>query len=124
MGPPDRPIRMDLGSASVRWGLARLSSTQPPPTRPRPAACAIRGRVDGPGSTGSGWRGPSCDAPGWQLFAGLAGVIAGVVVLATPENSVKVLTVLAGIWLLFMGVVETGTAIRIRAHAKRLPAGM
>jgi uncharacterized membrane protein HdeD (DUF308 family) len=67
---------------------------------------------------------PLMPARGWHVFAGMMGVIAGVVVLVTPEKSITVLTVLAGIWLLFMGVVETGTAIRIRAHAKQLPTGM
>jgi uncharacterized membrane protein HdeD (DUF308 family) len=67
---------------------------------------------------------PHMPARGWQIFAGMVGAAAGVVVLITPVTSITVLTVLAGIWLLFMGVVETGTAIRIRAHAKQLPPGM
>ncbi len=64
---------------------------------------------------------PLMPARGWHLAAGFAGIAAGTVVLVSPEGSLKVLTVLAGIWLLFMGVVEFATALRIRADAQRLP---
>ena len=67
---------------------------------------------------------PRMPARGWQLFAGAMSLVAGVVVLVAPVGSLKALTVLAGIWLLFMGVIEVGTAFGIRAEAKRLPPGV
>lgn len=66
---------------------------------------------------------PDMPAGGWQVFAGLLGVIAGVVVLVAPVGSVTALAVLVGIWLLFMGIAETWTALQLRAEARRLPPG-
>ena len=66
---------------------------------------------------------PAMPARGWQLFSGVIGIIAGVVVLASPFSSIHLLTVFAGIWLLVTGVVEIATALRIRSHAKQIPQG-
>jgi uncharacterized membrane protein HdeD (DUF308 family) len=66
---------------------------------------------------------PAMPARGWQLFSGVVGIIAGVVVLASPFSSIHLLTVFAGIWLLVTGVVEIATALRIRSHAKQIPQG-
>jgi uncharacterized membrane protein HdeD (DUF308 family) len=66
---------------------------------------------------------PGMPARGWQLFSGVVGIIAGVVVLASPFSSIHLLTVFAGIWLLVTGVVEIATALRIRSHAKQIPQG-
>ena len=67
---------------------------------------------------------PAMPARGWQLFSGIVGILAGVVVLTEPVSSIWVLTLFAGIWLLVTGVVEIATAFRIRSHAKQIPAGM
>jgi len=67
---------------------------------------------------------PAMPARGWQLLAGVVGVLAGVVVLASPFSSVHILTVFAGIWLLVTGVVEIATALRIRSHARQLPPSL
>ena len=67
---------------------------------------------------------PAMPARGWQLFAGVVGILAGVVVLSSPFSSIHILTVFAGIWLLVTGVVEIATALRIRAHAQQLPPGL
>ena len=64
---------------------------------------------------------PGMPARGWQLFAGLVGILAGIVVLSSPFSSIHLLTVFAGIWLIVTGVVEIATAIRIRSDAKQLP---
>jgi uncharacterized membrane protein HdeD (DUF308 family) len=66
---------------------------------------------------------PAMPARGWQLFSGVLGILAGVVVLSSPVASVWVLTLFAGIWLLVTGVAEIATAFRIRNHASRLPPG-
>ena len=67
---------------------------------------------------------PAMPARGWQLFAGVVGILAGVVVLSSPLSSIHILTVFAGIWLLVTGVVEIATALRIRGHARRIPPGV
>ena len=67
---------------------------------------------------------PAMPARGWQLFAGVVGVLAGVVVLASPFSSIHLLTVFAGIWLLITGVVEIATGLRIRSHAQQLPPSL
>jgi len=66
---------------------------------------------------------PAMPARGWQLFAGVVGILAGVVVLSSPLTSIWLLTLYCGIWLLVTGVVEIATALRIRSHAKQIPAG-
>lgn len=63
-------------------------------------------------------------ARGWQLFAGVVGTLAGLVVIASPFNSIGILTVFAGVWLLVTGVAEIISSLRIRSHAKRIPAGL
>jgi uncharacterized membrane protein HdeD (DUF308 family) len=61
---------------------------------------------------------PLMPARGWQMFAGVVGFIAGVVVLASPLTSIWVLTLFAGIWLIVTGVVEIVTAVRLRRHLR------
>ncbi|MFD0147855.1 HdeD family acid-resistance protein [Streptomyces sp. NPDC127132] len=62
-------------------------------------------------------------ARGWQIFLGVVSAIAGVVLIVSPLESAKVLTVLVGVWLLVVGVVEAVTAFVIRSRAKTLPPG-
>ncbi|MEU3478199.1 MULTISPECIES: HdeD family acid-resistance protein [Streptomyces] len=62
-------------------------------------------------------------ARGWQIFLGVVSAIAGVVLIVSPLESAAVLTVLVGIWLLVVGVVEAATAFMIRSRAKNLPPG-
>ncbi|MER6298273.1 HdeD family acid-resistance protein [Kitasatospora sp. NPDC001539] len=66
---------------------------------------------------------PLMPARGWQAFAGAANTLAGVLLMVWPVGSITALTVLAGCWLLILGVVEIATAIRVHAHAKQLPSG-
>jgi len=67
---------------------------------------------------------PHMPARGWQAFIGVMSAIAGVVLLVSPFRSIAVLTVLAGIWLLVVGVTEIATALRLRRGAKELPRTM
>ncbi|WP_327372947.1 HdeD family acid-resistance protein [Streptomyces sp. NBC_01216] len=62
-------------------------------------------------------------ARGWQVFLGVVSALAGVVLIVSPLESAKVLTVLVGVWLLVMGTVELVTALRVRARARALPPG-
>lgn len=51
---------------------------------------------------------------GWVAFSGVIGLLAGVVALAYPFDSVAVLLVVVGVWLVVLGVVETISAIQLR----------
>ncbi|MFC9699216.1 HdeD family acid-resistance protein [Streptomyces sp. NPDC056943] len=62
-------------------------------------------------------------ARGWQIFLGVVSAIAGVVLIVSPLESARVLTVLVGVWLLVVGVVEAVTAFVIHSRAKTLPPG-
>ncbi|AUY49057.1 HdeD family acid-resistance protein [Streptomyces sp. CB01881] len=63
-------------------------------------------------------------ARGWQAFAGAANTLAGVLLIVWPVGSITALTVLAGCWLLFLGLIEIVTALRIHSQAKRIPSGV
>jgi uncharacterized membrane protein HdeD (DUF308 family) len=60
-------------------------------------------------------------ARGWQIFLGILTFIAGVVLIDSPLTSVAVLTLLAGWWLVAVGIVEIIAAFRIRRHAGLVP---
>ncbi|MFJ5708557.1 HdeD family acid-resistance protein [Streptomyces sp. NPDC093105] len=66
---------------------------------------------------------PAMPARGWQVFLGVVSAIAGVVLIVSPLESVAVLTLLGGIWLIAVGAAEIVTAIQVRAGARRLPPG-
>ncbi|MET7480528.1 HdeD family acid-resistance protein [Streptomyces sp. NPDC005648] len=60
-------------------------------------------------------------ARGWQIFLGILTFIAGIVLIDSPFESVAVLTLVGGIWLVAVGVVEILTALRIRGRARQVP---
>jgi uncharacterized membrane protein HdeD (DUF308 family) len=60
-------------------------------------------------------------ARGWQIFLGIVTFIAGIVLIDSPFESVAVLTLVSGIWLVAVGIVELITAFRIRGRAERIP---
>ncbi|WP_329619879.1 HdeD family acid-resistance protein [Streptomyces sp. NBC_01255] len=66
---------------------------------------------------------PAMPARGWQIFLGVVSAVAGVVLIVSPLESARVLTVLAGVWLIVVGLVELVTAFVIRSRAKDLPQG-
>lgn len=51
---------------------------------------------------------------GWSLFFALVSLIAGIVVISAPVSSVTTLTVLLGIWLIIMGLMEVLGALIAR----------
>ncbi|MEV8546169.1 HdeD family acid-resistance protein [Streptomyces sp. NPDC051572] len=63
-------------------------------------------------------------ARGWQIFLGIVTFIAGIVLIDSPFRSVAVLTLVCGIWLVAVGVVEIVTAVRMRSHAKQVPQAL
>ncbi|MBD0423450.1 HdeD family acid-resistance protein [Streptomyces sp. TRM S81-3] len=64
---------------------------------------------------------PAMPARGWHLFLGLVTVVAGIVLVVSPVESVAVLTVVGGSWLVAVGVVEIVTSLRIRGRARQVP---
>ncbi|MFJ3905004.1 HdeD family acid-resistance protein [Streptomyces sp. NPDC090025] len=63
-------------------------------------------------------------ARGWQIFLGIVSALAGVVLIVSPLESAAVLTLMGGIWLLAVGVVEIVTAFQVRSRAKHIPPGV
>ena len=55
---------------------------------------------------------------GWYAVLGVISVIAGFVVLAWPFDSIIVLVLVTGVWLVVMGVVQIVQAFQIRKDAK------
>jgi uncharacterized membrane protein HdeD (DUF308 family) len=56
----------------------------------------------------------------WNIFVGIISLIAGVVVLASPFESMATLALVVGIWLIVIGVMEVVTAFGIRASTKKV----
>ncbi len=57
---------------------------------------------------------PTLPGRGWNVFVGIISLIAGVVVLASPFDSIGTLALVVGIWLIVIGVMEVVAAIAIR----------
>ncbi len=57
---------------------------------------------------------------GWDLFLGILGIIAGVIVLVWPAPSLLVLAWVAGIWLIILGIVTIVAAFRLRSVAEKM----
>jgi uncharacterized membrane protein HdeD (DUF308 family) len=59
---------------------------------------------------------------GWQIFGGVLLAIAGIVVIVSPLASIAALAVLAGIWLLVLGIWQIVEAFVLRRHIERATA--
>src|SRR6202035_1348594 len=55
---------------------------------------------------------------GSGVSAGIVSVLAGLVVLVWPFDSIAVLTLAVGIWLVIIGIVQIVQALQTRKHAK------
>lgn len=64
---------------------------------------------------------PGAPARGWQIFLGIVSFLAGIVLIVSPFESVAVLTLVGGCWLLAVGITEIITAFRIRNRAHYVP---
>jgi uncharacterized membrane protein HdeD (DUF308 family) len=56
---------------------------------------------------------------GWWILFGIFSLVGGIVIIAVPTESVKVLAVLIGIWFIFQGLFEIAGGLRIRQAARR-----
>src|SRR6478735_2933568 len=61
----------------------------------------------------------ACALPGrgWYIAAGIISVLAGLVVLVWPFDSIAVLTLAAGIWLVIIGITQIIQAFQARKAA-------
>ena len=55
---------------------------------------------------------------GWSVVLGVISVIAGLVVLVWPFDSIVVLVLVAGVWLVVLGVVQIIQSFQIRKDAR------
>jgi uncharacterized membrane protein HdeD (DUF308 family) len=65
---------------------------------------------------------PTLPGRGWNIFVGIISLIAGVVVLASPFESMATLALVVGIWLIVIGLMEVITAFGIRSATKKVEA--
>lgn len=57
---------------------------------------------------------PTLPGRGWNVFVGAISLIAGVVIMASPFESIQTLALVVGIWLIVLGVMEIVAAVAIR----------
>jgi uncharacterized membrane protein HdeD (DUF308 family) len=62
---------------------------------------------------------PALPGRGWQIFVGLISLLAGIVMIGSPFESLAILTLIVGIWLIVIGVFEIVSSFGIRSAAKR-----
>src|SRR5262245_55310045 len=63
---------------------------------------------------------PGFPGRGWAIFFGVISIIAGIVVLALPFDSILTLALVAGIWLIVIGVMEIVSGFGMRSDVKKL----
>jgi uncharacterized membrane protein HdeD (DUF308 family) len=63
---------------------------------------------------------PHLPGRGWQIFLGLITLLAGVVMIGSPLESIEILTEIVGIWLIVIGVFEVVSSFGIRGASKRV----
>jgi uncharacterized membrane protein HdeD (DUF308 family) len=57
---------------------------------------------------------PTLPGRGWNVFVGVISLVAGVVVLASPFDSIGTLALVVGVWLIVIGAMEVAAAVAIR----------
>lgn len=63
----------------------------------------------------AGIQGAGVSGRGLMIFAGVLGIIAGIIVLAVPFESLYILALICGIWLVIMGVIEIIYSFKIKS---------
>jgi uncharacterized membrane protein HdeD (DUF308 family) len=66
-----------------------------------------------------GLAGGAREGRGWWIAFGVVSLVAGIVVAATPANSLDVLATLLGIWFIIMGVFEIAGGLLLRHGLRR-----
>jgi uncharacterized membrane protein HdeD (DUF308 family) len=60
---------------------------------------------------------------GWQILAGLIIIIGGGVMIIYPYDSIAILTLVAGCWLIAIGIVDIISAFQVRHRLRALDRG-
>ncbi|OHV03101.1 hypothetical protein BKN37_15330 [Mycobacterium talmoniae] len=63
---------------------------------------------------------PGLPGRGWEIFVGVISLLAGIVMLASPFESLGILTLVVGIWLVIIGVFEIASSFGIRRASKKV----
>jgi uncharacterized membrane protein HdeD (DUF308 family) len=63
---------------------------------------------------------PHMPGRGWQIFLGLVSLLAGIVMLGSPIESIEILAVVVAIWLIVIGAFEIGSSFGIRRASRNL----
>jgi len=63
---------------------------------------------------------PSLPGRGWSIFVGVISLIAGIVVMASPFQSITTLAMVVGIWFVVIGAFEIVSSFGIYAASKKL----
>jgi uncharacterized membrane protein HdeD (DUF308 family) len=67
---------------------------------------------------------PHLPGRGWQIFLGLVSLLAGIVMIASPLETIEILTLIVAIWLIVIGVFEIVSSFGIRSASRRLDKAM
>ena len=62
-------------------------------------------------------------ARGWQVLSGVIIVIGRGVLIISPLDSIAILTLVAGCWLIVIGIVDVISAFQVRHRLKALTPG-
>jgi uncharacterized membrane protein HdeD (DUF308 family) len=65
---------------------------------------------------------PETPGRGWEIFVGVISLIAGLVVMGSPFESLATLTIVVGVWLIVIGVFEVVASFGIRKASTKLGA--
>jgi uncharacterized membrane protein HdeD (DUF308 family) len=63
---------------------------------------------------------PALPGRGWSIFVGVISLLAGIVVIASPFDSIITLAIVVGVWLVVIGVFEIVSSFGIRKASKTL----
>jgi uncharacterized membrane protein HdeD (DUF308 family) len=62
---------------------------------------------------------PHLPGRGWQISLGLISLLAGIVMIASPFETLAILTLIVGIWLVVIGAFEVVSSFGIRSASNR-----
>ncbi len=63
---------------------------------------------------------PLLPGRGWQIFVGVVSLLAGVVMLGSPLETIEILTLVVAIWLIVIGAFEIASSFGIRSASRRI----
>jgi uncharacterized membrane protein HdeD (DUF308 family) len=63
---------------------------------------------------------PHLPGRGWQIFLGAVSLLAGLVMLGSPLETIEILTLVVAIWLIVIGVFEIVSSFGIRSASRRI----